>query len=283
MSKPSPIFPYVGFKGWQRGFIRQQADAMPEPFEVFDPFIGGGGSLQALAGHKKVTRFEVSDIMQPLTDLWRWLLRDPAGFREDFEALVNANPPSTEAYYRVREEAHEDPAAFLYVLLWGFNGLYRSNLKGRCNVPQGKGPRHLNPPAAVERVFVRAQELRDRLRAGDHHVYIETMPFEQAMAAASTPLRRRRPVLAYFDPPFVGTFTSYAGPWTQGHLDHLLRSVQAMASIRRGTYLVCGVPENFQGLDPKVWTVHQMNRKSSVSRSVDTRGDYAEAVAVVKS
>lgn len=91
------------------------------------------------------------------------------------------------------------------------------------------------------------------------------------------------PVLAYFDPPFVGTFTSYAGPWSQAHLDHLLKSVQIMASTRRGTYMVCGVPQNFASLDPQVWTVHLLNRKSAVSRDPATRGDFAEAVAVVKS
>ena len=283
MPKPSPIFPYVGFKGWQREFIRQQADAMPGPFELFDPFVGGGGSLQALACHKKAVRFEVSDIMQPLTDVWRWLLRDPEWFRRDLEALVKVSPPSTEAYYQVREEAHEDPAAFLYVLLWGFNGLYRSNLEGRCNVPQGKGPRRRDVPAAIERVFRRAEDLRRAVRAKDSYVYIETQPFEAAIEAAVDPKRCRMPVLAYFDPPFVGTFTSYAGPWSQEHLDHLLRSVQAMATMRKGIYMVCGVPQNFAQLDPEVWTVHRLSRKSSVSRDPSTRGDFAEAVAVVKS
>jgi len=88
-------------------------------------------------------------------------------------------------------------ARFIYITKVGFNGLYRINRKGLCNVPWGQRP---NARVCVpERILAASWALRDvEVRLGD---------FESTLS-------RVRPTdFVYADPPYVpatkGAFTSY--------------------------------------------------------------------------
>lgn len=277
----APVIPYVGFKGWQAQAIRGFADRIGQPFELFDPFFGGGGSLQALARHRRLARVEVSDIVPALCELWMWLLRDPDTFRGDVEGLLADFPLTTANFKKVRTEAVTDPVALLYVLLWGFNGLFRTNAKGECNVPMGKGSRQNNPQAALARVFDRSADIVAGLKKSDIYAYIEVASFDQAMARAMEPRRCRLPVLCYLDPPYVGGFAGYAGKWAQDDLDHLIACTTQMGRVRPGIYVLCGTPDNLSHLADEGWEVLYFDRKSRVSCDVSTRGTFKEAVALL--
>ena len=276
----TPIIPWVGFKGWQREPIVELADRIPGPFELSDSFFGGGGSLQALAGHKRLARVEVGDASGPLCDLWEALLRDPGHLRIEIENLWDQAPPKTH-FYEVRKQAPTSAAALLYVLLWGFNGLMRFNLKGECNTPIGKGPRHDRPQEAIDRVFARAAELVAPLKRREVMTYIEEGSFEDAFAAMVR--RRYQPyVFSYSDPPFVGAFTGYSGRWTQAHLNSLVEAIEMSVKVRKGVYALAGTSENLAHLPDRGWAVQHFSRSSSVSCTSESRGQVVEALAVLE-
>lgn len=279
---PSPIIPYAGFKGWQADFVRSLVGRFNgQPFNVCDPFLGGGGYLQAVAGSKNLRDYVAGDMLEPLVRLWRRGLRFEAdGLQEELRSLMSQYPLEAldESYYAVRERAPDNEVAFLYVLLWGFNGLYRTNLSGECNVPIGKGPRWKRPDDAIARVFDRLATLRRALDRIDTDVEVlhQPWPFTLERAAA-----RGGRLLGLFDPPYVGGFTSYAGRWDETDLGQLIEMVQIVAQAVPGVYLICGHEGAVEEMLSDRWEIHKLTRSSSISSDASTRGEVVEVAAVL--
>lgn len=169
----SPVLKWVGGKGKLMGQILPY---VPKKINNYtEPFLGGGSVLltllsQGMVGGKSgekdsenltkreisednevpvgwgkeayIKSVNVSDVNGELINFWKVLKENPCGLREEIESY-----PKTEDFFlTVRNRDREGKlgdniqraARFLFINKIGFNGLWRENSLGFCNVPFGK-------------------------------------------------------------------------------------------------------------------------------------------------
>ena len=111
-----------------------------------EPFLGGGALAFALSAEKAI----LADKNAELMNLYR-VVRDSL---PELEILLKEHETknSSEYFYKLRELDRSDTydnlspitkaARFLYMNKTAYNGLYRVNKRGQCNMPYGK---YVNP------------------------------------------------------------------------------------------------------------------------------------------
>jgi DNA adenine methylase len=114
-------------------------------------------------------------------------------------------------YYRVRESFQDDmhdmllATAFIFLNKAGFNGLYRVNKNGKCNVPWGKRPDvRLYDPENLQACATVLQDVH--LMYGDFAAVVDTIECDATPSIKGA--------VIYCDPPYVpvsktANFTSY--------------------------------------------------------------------------
>lgn len=182
----------------------------------------GGGSVFFLRYPGQSAR--LSDINERLINAYLATKADARRVAASVNNLVSDyerwRPSGMEALAQVHAVARGlldegDPALraarMLFVVRWGFNGLYRENQKGGCNTPHGDAR-----PKAAGRAHLQACSRALR------RAHITNVDFEEAVADA------RRGDFVYFDPPFApmsetASFTSYlaGGAWGTHGKDRL--------------------------------------------------------------
>lgn len=180
----------------------------------FEPFLGGGAVFFDLAPSQtpyasisdtnphlinlyNQVRDDVSPLVQVLTDLQAE--REAVG--DDRAFFLTVRQAFNLRAVEENERSLLTAAAFIIINRLGFNGLWRVNRKGLCNVPPGKFK------AAVD--IVRADDLRAASLALQNAVI--------TCADYETALERYRPLagdVVYFDPPYIpasatSDFTGY--------------------------------------------------------------------------
>lgn len=196
----APFFKWVGGKTQLLSVLLRH---VPPQFGVYhERFVGGGALFFALQAAGRLQEGAVlSDVNPDLICAYR-------AVRDDVEAVIralSAHVYESGHYYETRALDPEtlpdaDRAArFLYIMRCGFNGLWRVNRAGRCNVPFG---RYTNPTICdAVRLRGAALALRgvrillDDFRAVEH----DAEPGD----------------FVYFDPPYwpkteTANFTAYA-------------------------------------------------------------------------
>jgi DNA adenine methylase len=142
--------PIVKWVGGKQKLLPRILPIVPDTFTYYyEPFLGGGSVLEAMLRSGKCTPGQVfaSDLNPVLVALHQALKDDAQKLADEvFELLKDQ---SEERFYEIRAEynMHRDPARFIYINKTGFNGLYRENKKGGCNVPWGHGQRVRFVPA----------------------------------------------------------------------------------------------------------------------------------------
>lgn len=189
--------------------------ACADPIYV-EPFVGGGSvALNVDPGATKV----LCDMCLPLVLTWGAVQHHP-----DALAAVTARIGLTEAdYYRTRDtlnvrmtNRHSAPvqvaAGFMHVNRQGYNGLWRVNAQGLCNVPWGK---RMATPHDAERL--RAASARIPIPRAYDAIGSLSIP----RGAGATIFQRSatdvlgglidaaRPIVAFCDPPYDNVFGSY--------------------------------------------------------------------------
>lgn len=198
---PAPA-PFLRWAGGKRQLLPVLRSAFPASFDrYYEPFLGGGAVLFALADDVPGDRCVVNDVNGELLCAYR-------AVRDDVDTLISeltkvAGDTSSEAYYRMRASEPTDPMGravrMIYLNRTGFNGLYRVNSKGRFNVPHGK----LTNPEVCNEPLLRADA--QRLQG----VTIREGSFVDAVADATAG------DLVYLDPPYIpltptASFSRYA-------------------------------------------------------------------------
>jgi DNA adenine methylase (dam) len=128
-----PIFRWAGSK---RRIIPRLLGLVPENYgRYYEPFFGSGCLFFALSPNKAT----LGDINIELISAYRALRKST---QEIFE-LLEQYPRTKAFYYKLRDSSSdsnqiEQAARFIYLNRFCFNGLYRTNLAGRFNVPRGK-------------------------------------------------------------------------------------------------------------------------------------------------
>jgi DNA adenine methylase len=190
--------PFVKSVGGKRQLITELAARVPAKFNTYrEPFVGGGALFFWLQAQGRITRAVLSDSNARLVRAYR-------GVRDDVEAVIAAVGKmriDRESFLSVRANSPDDgtdvemAAWYLYVNRCGFNGLYRENRKGVCNVPYGTPRSELVDPVAL-------RESSKALQGVD----IRHEDFASIEAELGD--------FVYFDPPYVplsetARFTSY--------------------------------------------------------------------------
>ena len=164
--------------------LRGMAESLPHERYV-EPFAGSAALFFALEPPSAL----LSDINGELIDAYKAVQRDVELVLECLHRI----PKGRTAYYEVREQDVSDAplavraARFLYLNRYCFNGLYRTNMAGRFNVPYG-------PPKSPVRDF------DDRLRAGAVALRMATvlrLDFESVLS------RLGPGDFVYLDPPYA--------------------------------------------------------------------------------
>ena len=217
--------PFLKWAGSKRELVAKSAHLLPpvEPGRRIGlPFMGGGAvafhyaslgvkALMSDADPHLVNAFlVVRDQVETL--IMHLLALTERGDTEGHYAEIRSNLNTTGA-----GTAAERAAWFIAINKWGFNGLWRVNGSGGCNVPFGK------PSSPGSRALFDPQNLRAAAHALqgssihrlDFEWHVEQMALEEGDAV-------------YFDPPYVpvnatSSFTGYtAGGFTHADQERLV-------------------------------------------------------------
>jgi DNA adenine methylase len=157
-----------------------------------EPFLGGA----AIALDLGMPRMLLGDACQPLITMYQAVVKFPDAVDLELRTLVERGTDE-ESYYRVRAKTSRSHVAiaarFIYINKLGFNGLYRENSQGLCNVPYGKDPNKGLPTLEHIRAVANAFKTSEILVQG----------------ALQTIARAQRGDVIYADPPYLATFSNY--------------------------------------------------------------------------
>lgn len=137
--------PVVKWAGGKRRMLQHILPLVPDDVPIVEPFAGGAALSLAL-GRPSI----LMDACAPLINTYR-VIAEPGGCVYLEEKLRAFEQRHGEAfYYQLRDAFNEklqakvpgisylQAARFLYINKAGFNGLWRVNASGACNVPWGK-------------------------------------------------------------------------------------------------------------------------------------------------
>jgi len=220
------------------------AEKRDKPLAVFDMMFGAGGfSLNIPACEKLV----INDINLAMMNLCRVLRDQTDAFISKFRALqegyqattdgmgLNWYAPMKEYYLAVREyqtvradvfgkhtdfdvksgsdKAIQDAAVFKFLILNGFNGLWRVNQKGECNTPIGQEQSKAKPKLLdIDREIAMLRAVAAKLQG----VVITNYEFDapELLQMIDDAKAAGYKVVCYFDPPYIpvkeDSFTAYA-------------------------------------------------------------------------
>ncbi len=187
--------PFVKWAGGKRSLAARIWEQAPTDFgDYHEPFVGGGSVFFEMP--ERTNKAHLSDVNRELITAYQVI-------RDNVEGLIVAlqehehNHHADEGYYlQVRAQEPEAPlqvvARFIYLNKTCYNGLYRVNSEGKFNVPKGsyKNPRICD-----------AEGLRQASTALAH-ADVSVATFASIAPEAGD--------FVYCDPPYDGTFTSYA-------------------------------------------------------------------------
>jgi DNA adenine methylase len=143
--------PFAKSVGGKRQLIRELSARVPVEFGTYhEKFVGGGALFFWLQSQGRVTR-------AVLTDANRRLIRTYRAVRDDVESVISAVlklKTNRDSFHVLRSQSPDDgtdvdvAAWYIGINRMGFNGLYRENRKGQCNVPYGTPKNKLIDPVA---------------------------------------------------------------------------------------------------------------------------------------
>lgn len=264
--KAKPFCKWVGGKGKLAATI---LPLFPREFGCYhEPFVGAGAIFYALAP----TFSTLSDANPHLINVYRVV-------RDDVEALIadlstrrydRAEFMETRARFNAGEGSPVWRAAtFIYINRTGFNGLWRVNQSGGCNVPFGD---YVNPKICdVDNLRACSAALRG---VNIQHAGYESV---EAMAQPGD--------LVYFDPPYVpesktASFTSYtAEKFYYGDQERLASMFRRMAA--RGVHCVLSnsdtpaARELYSGFE-----IVSISRSGAINSKGSKRGRVGEIVVL---
>lgn len=283
MTEPGPFLRWAGGK---RQLLGELLAELPDGFHLstnryFEPFIGGGAVMFALAGtpaaaglaptRRKTGRpIVINDVNPDLANTYTVLRDQPADL---IAALGELAGDTTEArYYEMRAHVPTDPvdaaARTIYLNRTTFNGLYRQNSAGQFNVPWG---RLANPTICNT-------ELLEACSQWLSHAEIRCGSFIAAVADAAAG------DVVYLDPPYVpltptASFSKYAkddfGEMDQWALAGVIRGL-----LDRGAHVILSnsdteLTRRIYGDDLELRSV---NASRSVSASAASRASVLEVI-----
>lgn len=129
------LIKWTGGKRRQAGLIVAQFPRRINTY--YEPFLGGGAVLYELLGSDiEVRRYKVSDLSEPLIELWKAFRDEPATLIKEYGLNWSMLQSRGAAYYKeIRREFNQsqNPHLFFFLLRTCRNGLVRFNQDGGFN------------------------------------------------------------------------------------------------------------------------------------------------------
>ena len=236
--------------------------------QYFEPFLGSGSVFFRLRPQKSL----LSDINSDLINVYRQVRKD---YKLIIEQLKNI-PVTKQKYYEIRDQEpidlFERAVRFLYLNRTAFGGIYRLNQDGKFNVPFGGGQRTPAPLWERQLLETASESLRNvNLLVSDFQSVID-----QAEAGD----------VVYCDPTYTvvhnnNNFIRYNErnfSWS----DQQRLAIAAKKAYDRGVVVIISNANHssvfnlYSPFQPIV-----LNRKSLVSRKVESRRDVSEFLYVL--
>lgn len=219
------------------------------------------------------------DLLQACESLDRSLTKH--GHEETYPAIRDA---FNAAHASVALGAPSHAALFFAINRWGFNGLWRVNRKGECNVPPGRFYDARRRVAEMPRLAAYFDNLREVSKALQG-VEITHGDFATATEDAEAG------DLVYFDPPYLpasltSNFVGYTGDGF-GWEDQVRLRDHAKTLAARGVHVILSnadVPAarklyQLEGLDT-YFAVHRVEARRAVNCDATKRGKVGELIIV---
>ncbi len=222
------LLKWVGSKRWLAGELTARILSELRG-TYYEPFLGSAAIYLQLraCGHRGPS--VLSDILAPLVETYRWLVKYPEDVAYALEKIAaEAEPKGQEGYLAVREAFNdclrpkglnwftlEQAARFIYLNRHSFNGLWRQNKQGLLNSPWGGKGRCL---PNRETLLTAAAALG--------RAHLQTCDFAETIKEA------KAGDVVYADPPYDGVYTGYAGGFSWGDQERLCGAL--LAAYHRG-------------------------------------------------
>ena len=263
-----PIIKWVGGK---RQLIKDLKRLMPKNYNrYFEPFIGGG----ALFFELKPKNAYISDYNLELTNLYT-TVRDNS---EELIADLCKHKNESDYYYETRALDRdkkvftklsdvERASRFIYLNKTGFNGLYRVNSKGECNVPFGK---YKNPKYCDSDNIKACSELlkNTEIHNGDFEDIKEHV---------------KEGDFVYFDPPYVplnatSSFTGYTDQGFDEDMQFRLKELCEYIDKIGAKFMLSNSSAKYVYELYKDFNIHEVKATRSINSDATKRGKITEVV-----
>lgn len=145
-SVPHPI-PYQGSKRLLAPAILAHIPS-GRGTRLVEPFAGSAAVTLAAAANKRFDSYLIADVLQPLAEIWRRIIVDPAPLADEYESLwLRERQRPIDAFYEIRTEFNEDrqPAKLLYLLARCVKNAVRFNPDGNFNQSPDKRRKGTRP------------------------------------------------------------------------------------------------------------------------------------------
>lgn len=190
-ASPHPI-PYQGSKRLLAAAILAHAPGRVR--RLIEPFAGSAAISLAAAARDLAAHYAIADRLPALAELWRAIIDRPSDTADAYQRLWQAQHRDPAAHFssvRARFNRTGDPIALLYLLARCVKNAVRFNAAGQFNQAPDHRRRGMSPPR-MQREIARASELLRR------RVKVAAADYAELLADA-TPQD-----LVYLDPPYQG-------------------------------------------------------------------------------
>lgn len=268
--------PFIKWVGGKTKLLPTLHQHFPNQIECFhEPFLGGGSVLFSLKGYSdiNVQYINASDLNADLINTYVQIQHYVNNVIEVLDTYENTE----EFYYELRNsdafffacDAIHKAAKFLYLNKTCFNGLYRTNKKGKFNVPFGK---YKNPNFCNEELLKECSAYLNK-----HDILFCVQDFEGILKYINV----NEKDFFYFDPPYVpltktSNFTSYTKE-AFGETEHIkLKEVCDFVHMRNSKFLQSNSDTDFVRELYKDYEIIEVQAPRRINCKGDSRGNVTE-------
>ncbi len=281
----SMVKPFLKWAGGKRQLLPILQQYLPPQLATgeieyyFEPFVGGGAVLWAIASQFPQIQRTIFDLNPELIMAYRTIQKDLEALIAQLEILQEAYfrltpPQQNQYYYQIRAQFNQQRQGFdfhRYHCQWiqrtamliflnrtCFNGLFRVNAKGEFNVPVG---RYQNP------------KICDRLNLTAVSQILQTTHIEQGdFTQIETKIKPNS--FVYFDPPYrpLNTTASFNAYASQGFDEGDQRRLKELCDRlhRQGIYFMVSNSDP-HNIDPHDHFFDDLYRDYQIIRILATR------------
>lgn len=275
MTEQTKISPFIKWVGGKKQLLPELIKYAPKKFNTYyEPFLGGGAFLYQLQPQTAV----VNDANGELINAYQQVKDHPNELITELAQLFAQD--NKENYLKIRsvdrngeisKYSNIDRAIrFIYINKAGFNGLWRVNRKGQCNVPYGQHSTLKVPENTI---------LSDSKYFNNADIKFLNGDYQSCVKSA------QKHDFVYFDPPYAPlTLTSNFTSYTKNDFG-LLQQKQlrdlALDLAQKGVYVMLSnsYTDTIKKLYAnKIFHWHKVKAKRSINSNAKKRGKVSEVL-----